>query len=181
MKKLGALCAVAAASGLLGLTSPAQAVTYFFAAPLTGAAESPPVATTASGSALVTFDDVALSVSVFEIFIGLIGGPATASHIHCCTAVAGVGNSPVALNFTGFPAATTGFYTNTFTLAAGSFSSLLAGAQAGKAYVNIHNTGNPAGEIRGFLIAQVPEPSTYGLLLAGLAAVGLVAGRRKAS
>jgi hypothetical protein len=178
VKKSKALTLAAAAS-LLALAGPASAVVYTFAAPLTGAAESPPVTTTASGSALVTFDDVALTVSVAEIWIGLLGGPATASHIHCCTAVAGSGNIGVALNFTGFPSATTGIYTNTFTLGATPFSTLLTGALAGKAYVNIHNAGNPGGEIRGFLISPVPEVETYGLMLAGLGVVGFLARRRR--
>jgi hypothetical protein len=178
MKKTNMLCAAAAAA-LMALAGPASAVVYTFAAPLTGAAESPPVVTTASGSAFVTMDDVALTVSVTEIFIGLLGGPATASHIHCCTALPGVGNSAVALNFTGFPSATTGVYTNTFTMAAPSFTTLLNGALAGRAYVNIHNVGNPGGEIRGFLISPVPEVESYGLMLAGLGVVGFLARRRR--
>jgi CHRD domain/PEP-CTERM motif len=180
MKKLKALCSIAAAAGMLALASPAQAVTYVFAAALTGAAEAPPNASTAFGSALVTFDDVALTVSVLEIFAGL-SAPASGNHIHCCTAAAGTGTAGVAVNFTGFPNATAGFLSGTFsTFTAGNtFASVLAGAQAGKAYVNVHNAAFPGGEIRGFLVAQVPEPGTYGLMLSGLAAVGLLARRRK--
>ncbi len=172
------LAAVAmAACALVG--APAQAASYSFAAALTGAAESPPVTTTASGSAFVTFDDVAFTVAVTEIFIGLTGGVATASHIHCCTAVAGTGTVAVFLGFTSFPATTTGFYTNTFTLPSGSFATLLAGTQAGKAYVNVHDATFPGGEIRGFLIASaVPEPTSYALMFAGLAGLGFLGKRR---
>ncbi len=177
--KMLTIWAVAAAAASLAL--PAQAGTYSFAAALTGAAEAPPVTTGASGSAFVTFDDVAFSVAVTEIFIGLSGGPATASHIHCCTSVAGTGTSPVVLGFTSFPNVTTGFYTNTFTLAPASFATLLTGTQAGQAYVNIHNAANPSGEIRGFLISTaVPEPSTYAMMIAGLAGLGLWSRRRQA-
>ena len=81
-------------------------------------------------------------------------------------------------NRAGFPSAKTGVYSNTFTLATGPFATLLAGTQAGKAYVNIHSPGLYAGgEIRGFLM-PVPEPETYALMLAGLGLVGVAARRR---
>jgi hypothetical protein len=48
---------------------------------------------------------------------------------------------------------------------------------AGEAYLNIHTTVNPGGEIRGFLQA-VPEPSS--LALAGTAAIcGVIYGWRR--
>ncbi len=170
---------LAGASLAVALAAPASAVTLSFVASLSGAGEVPPVITTAFGSAFVTFDDVAQSVSVSESFTGLIGGPASASHIHCCTATPNTGSAPVVIPFTTFPNAASGAYTNTFVLNAASFGFLLAGTQAGKAYVNIHNATYPAGEIQGFLVAAVPEPETYGLMLAGLAAVGWITRKRR--
>ena len=173
--------AAAAAAALL-LSGPALAQTFTFASTLTGAAESPPVATTAGGSVLVTFDVQASSVSVMEWFFGLSAGLSD-NHIHCCTVTPLTGNAGVAVGFTGLPTgATTGSYSHVFTLAPTSFQSLLDGALAGKSYVNIHTTAFPSGEIRGFLqlvAATVPEPATYALMLSGLAAVGLLARRRR--
>jgi hypothetical protein len=126
-------------------------------------------------------DDTTNSVSVFELFAGLLA-PATASHIHCCTAVPGVGTAPVFLGFTGFPAVQTGLYTNVFTLTPGDFATLLAGSIAGQAYVNIHDNIFPGGEIRGFLVgAPVPEPASGALMVGGIAALGWLTRRRRAA
>ena len=62
-----------------------------------------------------------------------------------------------------------------------AFATLAAGIAAGKAYVNIHSPGLYAGgEIRGFLTAAIPEPETYALMLAGLAAIGAFTRARRA-
>ncbi len=167
---------IVAAAAALALASPAIAVTTVYTATLSGPNESPPNTSLATGSALVSLDDVALSVAVHVTFADLAAS-ATAGHIHCCTSVAGTGTVGVFLGFTGFPAATTGTYDNSFTLSGSSFSTLLAGIDAGKAYVNLHNSVYPDGEIRGFL-APVPEPETYALMLVGLAVVGAATRRR---
>ena len=168
---------IAAAAALLSLASlSAQATVYAFFTTLTNVGEPVPTST-ATGNATVTFDDVAFTVAISETFAG-IAGNMSGNHIHCCTAVAGTGNSGVMLGFTGLPTGTSGTYNNTFTLTPAAFSTLLTGTLDGKAYVNIHTAGTYAGgEIRGFL-APVPEPETYALMLAGLGLMGWVARRR---
>ena len=87
--------------------------------------------------------------------------------------------------FPGFPAATSGSYSNTFNLldpgfytvgtpdnpgflllnggtAAGAEAALIAALNSGQAYVNIHDAVYPAGEIRGNF-TMTPEPGTFGL------------------
>lgn len=157
-----------------------------YTATLSGASEAPPNASTATGSATLTLTGDSLAVS--ESFSGLIGGPATAAHIHCCT-LPGT-NVGVTIPFTGFPAATSGTYNNTFDLtlaavytsafltanggtAAGAEAALIAGLNAGHAYVNIHDATFPGGEIRGFLSVATPEPGSMVLLGLGLAALTL--------
>jgi CHRD domain/PEP-CTERM motif len=156
---------------------PTHATTTSFVASLSSLGEPVPTSS-ATGFATVIFDDVLSKVSVEVSFAG-IANTSAFGHIHCCTAAANTGNSGVSLGFNTLPAATSGLYTDSFTLASGAFNTLLAGVSAGKAYVNIHTPGTySAGEIRGFLAAPIPEPETYALMLAGLGAVAWAARKR---
>jgi len=204
MIKSSALSAIATAALLLA-AAPADAVIVVYTATLSGPGESPPNASPGTGLAIVTIDDVLDTMRVQTTFLGLTG-TTTASHIHCCTALPGTGAAGVATvtpTFTGFPlGVTSGFYDMTFNMLfasswnpayiaanggtpASAFSAFNTGLLAGEGYLNIHSSTFGGGEIRGFLqpnlplALPVPEPSTYSLMLGGLAAVGWFAARRR--
>ncbi|MES2705273.1 MAG: CHRD domain-containing protein [Verrucomicrobiota bacterium] len=176
----------------------AQASIWNFTLDLAGANESPPVVSAGTGSGTVSIDDVAFTLQLDVTFSGLTG-TTTATHIHAATAVPFAGNAGVATTtptFTGFPSGvSSGSYSQLFdmTLAssynatyitnnggttASAFAALLAAANNGQAYLNIHTSTSPGGEIRGF-VTPVPETGSSGLLLLGAAGCGLFRRRVK--
>jgi hypothetical protein len=190
-------CRSLIAAALLALAaSPAAAAIYVFGASLDGPSEAPPVASPGTGTAVVTFNTDNASAPTMRVetsFSGLLAG-VTVAHIHCCTAAAGTGTAGVATptpTFPGFPAGvTSGSYDQTFDLSlasswnaaflnnvvnggntANAFNTFFTGVQDGKAYLNIHSSQFPSGEIRGFL-EPIPEPGTYALMAVGLAMMG---------
>jgi hypothetical protein len=186
MKKRG--IAIAAAF-LLANAAYAGVITYD--AILSGAGEAPPTVSPGTGFGIVTVNDVANTMEVNVTFSGLLTDD-TASHIHCCTVVPDTGSAGVATvtpTFTGFPlGVTAGSYDHIFDLTlatswnpafvtanggttATAEAALLAGLVGQEAYLNIHTTAFPGGEISGFLVAQTPEPAS--LLLASAALAGL--------
>jgi len=189
----------AGAALALAAALPAAAHETIYVADLSGAAEAPPNASPGTGTVRVTIDFDLVTMRVEASFSGLIG-TTSAAHIHCCTASPGVGTAGVATpvpSFPGFPSGvTSGSYDQTFDMTdAGSynpafvtasggtvgdaFAALVAGMDGGQAYLNLHTSIFPGGEIRGFL-APVPEPETYALMLLGLALVGAATRRSRA-
>jgi hypothetical protein len=185
--------------GALILPAPAShASTISLFANLTGPNESPPNASPGIGTATVVLDTTAHTFFVSATFSGLLG-TTTASHIHCCTTLPGVGTAGVATQvpaFIGFPlGVTSGSFSNTFSLLDSatynpafltSFGGSIASADAafeagllgGTTYYNIHTSVVPGGEIRGFL-AATPVPAALPLFAGGLALMGFIARRRK--
>jgi len=185
------------AAALLSAFS-ARATIYVFDANLDGPSESPPNASPGTGSAQVTFDNVANTMNVDVTFNGLLG-TTTASHIHAATTSPGTGSAGVATTtpyFAGFPiGVTSGSYNNTLdmTLAssynpafitanggttASAEAALLSAMLADEAYLNIHTTVFPGGEVSGFLV-QVPEPSVLALLALGAVVPAIWRNRNK--
>jgi len=181
-----------ALAGAALAAAPAQATV--FTGSLTGTAEVPANASPGTGSVTVTVDTAAHTLAVQTTFSGL-SAPTTIAHIHCCSTPTA---SPATMvpSFAGFPVGiTSGSYGMTFGMldaatwnpafitasggtAAGAESAFIDGLMAGNAYFNIHTQAYPTGELRANL-APIPEPTSYALFLAGLAAVGGIAARRR--
>ena len=152
--------AVAGAFALL-FSASAEAQVYTFTATLTGGNEVPVVpATGAGGTAVVTLDATADTVSwVVDVF-NLPSG-ATQGHIHVGPPEAA---GPVVINFV-VPAGISNDFRITGTARAselvlrqpqgiGAWDDFEQAALLNLLYVNIHTTVNPGGEIRGQLIRQ---------------------------
>jgi hypothetical protein len=173
-----------AALGLAGLSAlagaPAQALSY---ETILGPEVSGAMGT---GSATVKIIEASNQMKVNIAFSGLSGNT-TVAHIHGPTTVAGTGTAGVMTptpTFPGFPAGVkSGSYEQTFDLlststyragfitanggtAAGARDAFLAALLDGKAYLNVHSSTYPTGEIRGFF-APSPVPGPLPLLGAG--------------
>ena len=147
---------LAAASAFVSAL-PAAAQTYTLTATLTGAGENPVINTGAFGSATITVDigarTVTYRVDVFNLPSGV-----TASHIHA--GAAGT-NGPVVVNFAPPQTASNDFgFSGTvrdteFILRPNegirSADDMFQAIVGGNTYVNVHSAVNPGGEIRGQL------------------------------
>ena len=162
---------------------------------MNGANESPVNASPGFGSGVITYDAVAHTLSLGFSFSALLSGT-TAAHIHAATPTPFSGTAGVATTtpyFAGFPiGVTSGSYTNILDLTVagswnasyvtangGTFASaeiaLASAMSTGRAYLNVHTSGFPGGEIRGFL--AVPEPSSAALI--GVGGLALAWARRR--
>ena len=193
-----------AAALVLSLPLASHAIVFQFNANLTTTAEVHTLVTPSSATGLATlfYDDKGTMTAAddtynFSMSVGNLTGVASAYHIHGAatpaqTAGVRVGldmppfgslnmvGLPLLVGGIGVPVATTYTAPPSGPFAGVSFLSMLRGSLA---YVNVHTAGNAAGEVRGQLIevAQIPEPSTYAMLLGGLGIVGFMARRRRAA
>jgi CHRD domain/PEP-CTERM motif len=191
MKRLAIAWVVILFSCLMGTVLQATPITY--QASLDGAQTVPPTGSLATGLGTVTVDP-ATHLLTFELsWSNLVANP-LGLHIHCCAPVGA--NGMLAINFQGFPAATSGVYVQTVDLtlatlynpafltahggtAAQAEADLLAALAAGNTYIDVNNPMFPGGEIRGQL-ATVPEPATALLLATGLASIAARLHKRRA-
>jgi len=166
---------------LLAHCAGAYAAPIPFSANLGGAGEVPPNASPGTGTTVVTYDAAVHMLNVQIVFAALTGTTA-ASHIHCCVGTPGSGTAGVATQlptFSSFPlGVTSGTYSMSFDLtmsaswnptfvtgnggtvatAEAAFASALTN---GTAYLNIHSSTAPGGEIRGFLTSDVVFANGY--------------------
>ena len=165
------------AAALALAASPAAATSFNLAASHDGAQETPPVVTAGTGSMSITYDDVTNLLTWTGSFSGLTG-TTTDAHFHGPAAPgAGPAGVQVATNAGSgdiFPlGVTSGAFSGSASITATQGADLLAGLW----YHNIHSTFKTGGEIRGQVLL-VPEATTFGLLVLGLAGLGWT-GRRK--
>ena len=124
--------------GLVVLAQPGSAAPMSFKVDLNGAQQVPPVQTSATGTADLTYDP-ATRVLTWDVNHSGLSGPATMAHFHGPADV-GVNASPVVPQ-SGLDSPMKGEATLTEAQAA-QFTS-------GKWYFNIHTAANKGGEIRG--------------------------------
>jgi len=133
-------------AGPLGLGAPASAQVIRYEFPVTGAQEVPPVSTTADAQATVVLDMSNLRADVYCTFMGL-SSAITAAHIH--TGAIGV-NGPVVVPLAATAGTTGQIAQSQVTLTAATAQAIASGG----AYINLHSTNHPAGEVRGQILAQ---------------------------
>lgn len=176
-----AVVATAALAVFAGLSDPmaAHALAVVYKANLDGPSEAPPNASPGTGTALLTIDDI-LNTMRLQVSFSALTGTTTVAHIHAPTTLPGTGTAGVATTtptFSGFPTGvTSGSYDQIFDMllsssynptfiinnggtTASAQAALFSAIADGKAYLNIHTTFRPGGEIRGFFTpAPVPGP-----------------------
>jgi hypothetical protein len=166
MRKILWICALAASATLLHGASASAQTAVVMRATLSGGEETPTaILTGAVGTVEIGVDTVnqelAVTLHVFNLPTG-----STASHIHIGPKVV---SAPVVVDF---PIGTgrTGDFTLNFRVHDGiafhprpeiginTFADALQAIAGGNAYVNVHTSANPGGEIRGQL--SVADPNT---------------------
>ncbi len=136
------LLAGARALVLALLGAPAAAQTQVFEFPLQPAQVVPPVASAASGSAMLSLNTMTGNGTLVATYTGLSGLP-TAAHLH---GPAGAGATALPIVLFPTPGGTSGQVSGFALLNAGQIADLLAG----QVYFDIHSAAHPdTGELRG--------------------------------
>lgn len=198
MKRILTMLALAAAAAF---APAAFAETTTYRSTMSGPSEVPPNNSPGYGVAEIIIDDVAHTMTMMIPFNDLLGGTAMA-HIHCCVATpldpmglaspatetptlpgfplgvhSGVYN--VTMNLLDPATYSTAFLTANGGSAAAAETAFLAGVSGYMSYLNIHTDLYPTGEIRGYLVNVIPEPSQWMMLTLGLAGVGFATRRMR--
>lgn len=130
---------------LAGMLSLAQAAPVSFDVPLTGAQQVPPVQTSGSGSAALTYD-AGTRVVTWNITFSGLSSPATMAHFHGPAAAGKNAGVKVWLSQKGTEM--TSPLTGQATLSPADAKLF----EAGEMYINVHTKNNPNGEIRGQVV-----------------------------
>ena len=141
-------CSVANGTGTMGATNIANitvtCTTVVRSASLSGAQESPPTASTASGRGAVIVNPTSLEITGGITFTGLT--PSTGGHhIHQAPSGNPSGNGSVIVALVLAPGGGVATVPAGAVLTAAQYAALLAG----ELYFNVHSAANPGGEIRG--------------------------------
>lgn len=185
-----AIC-VMLAGVCLGVPGAAAHADVVFTTTLAGSNESPPNASTATGTATVIYETAGNGFRYDIVFSGLTTSIA-AGHIHFDDPATPNPNGPVILGFGNVPATTSGRFggfltqadieTTPAAIATGldTIAEILQQGLSGNLYVNLHNATFPGGEIRGDLVADTSAISLPGTsALMGVALLGLGLGMRR--
>jgi len=131
--------------GLMAGLGPAQAAPISFTAQLSGAQQVPPVATSATGSANLTYDS-STRVLTWSVSYSGIASEVTMAHFHGPAAAGSNAGVEIWISVKG--SAATSPITGQATLTADQARQLMAG----QLYINVHSKDHPSGEIRGQVV-----------------------------
>ena len=139
------LIVAACLTGIMTWAAPSQAAPQSFKVTLTGAQQVPPVQTSATGTADLSYDPATRVVTWSVTYSGL-SGPATMAHFHGPAAAGKNGPPVIWLTEKGKPVESPIKGEATLTPEqAQQFS-------AGEWYINVHTQANPGGEVRGQVV-----------------------------
>ena len=132
--------------GVLAFASPAAAEVVRMQAELTAAAEVPPNASPARGSAEVTLDTATRELA-WRISFSNLTAPLSAMHFH--GPATPTANAGIVVPITAAPAQAT-VVSGQATVTEQQMNDILAG----RYYINVHTPNNPGGEIRGQVVRR---------------------------
>ena len=139
------LIVAACLTGIMTWAAPSQAAPQSIKVTLTGAQQVPPVQTSATGTADLSYDPATRVVTWSVTYSGL-SGPATMAHFHGPAAAGKNGPPVIWLTEKGKPVENPIKGEATLTPEqAQQFS-------AGEWYINVHTQANPGGEVRGQVV-----------------------------
>ena len=139
------LIVAACLTGIMIWAAPSQAAPQSFKVTLTGAQQVPPVQTSATATADLSYDPATRVVTWSVTYSGL-SGPATMAHFHGPAAAGKNGPPVIWLTEKGKPVESPIKGEATLTPEqAQQFS-------AGEWYINVHTQANPGGEVRGQVV-----------------------------